>query len=281
MTARIQQLIKLDEMLNYAIECKWDRCYEIAKENPSYVNEKPPYRRFYLIHHMACASATEQFERFKKIKDCKFDLTLRADRKKINTIAKEQKQLQFAAYIEKQCPFLLETDDPTLVDTYTASDKAVEHTKNITNTLMEQKNIVKNLDQNLMGEPTKYKTRDEVMQHIADMRTQHEEEQKQKSNATVKVDEQKQQDAILDTLTCPLTLAVFVEPGKYDYYFVKENIISYSVVAADGFTYENSAILKWFEKNDRSPMTNQQLSNKDLKPNNIVKQIIHTLQLLS
>jgi len=50
------------------------------------------------------------------------------------------------------------------------------------------------------------------------------------------------------------------------------------VVAADGFTYERSVITKWLEKNDRSPMTNQPLPNKDLSPNYVVKQIINALQ---
>ncbi len=50
------------------------------------------------------------------------------------------------------------------------------------------------------------------------------------------------------------------------------------MVAADGFTYERSAITKWLEKNDRSPMTNQQLSHKDLNSNHVIKQIISALQ---
>ncbi len=54
--------------------------------------------------------------------------------------------------------------------------------------------------------------------------------------------------------------------------------MSYLVVAADGFTYERSVITKWLEKNDRSPMTNQPLPNKDLSPNIVVKQIINALQ---
>ncbi len=50
------------------------------------------------------------------------------------------------------------------------------------------------------------------------------------------------------------------------------------MVAGDGFTYERSAIKKWLEKNDRSPMTNQKFLHKDLNPNLVIKQIIATLQ---
>jgi len=218
MKARIEQLIKLDEMLNYARACEWDRCYNIVKEKPSYVNEKTPYRRYYLIHHMACANAIEQFERFRKIPNCKFDLTLQADRKKVNIIAREEGQPSFAAYIEKEYPFLLEKDDPELADVYKASDVAVKQTQNIT-TLMEQKCIVKDLDRQLIDKPTVKKSRADVMKHIAVMRSEYEDEQKQKSTATVKAEDDKCQDLILDTLTCPLTLAVFVDPGKYYYLF--------------------------------------------------------------
>lgn len=38
-------------------------------------------------------------------------------------------------------------------------------------------------------------------------------------------------------------------------------------VAADGYTYDRKAIETWFEKNDKSPMTNLPLLNKSLIPN--------------
>ncbi|KAK1366696.1 U-box domain-containing protein 35-like [Heracleum sosnowskyi] len=38
-------------------------------------------------------------------------------------------------------------------------------------------------------------------------------------------------------------------------------------VAADGYTYDRKAIEKWFEENDKSPMTNLPLSSKSLIPN--------------
>ena len=50
------------------------------------------------------------------------------------------------------------------------------------------------------------------------------------------------------------------------------------MVAADGFTYEREAILKWFEHSKRSPMTNQELETLDLKPNHAIKSILTSLQ---
>jgi hypothetical protein len=167
---------------------------------------------------MACVNAIEQFERFKQIKDCKFDLTLRADRKKINVIAREEKQPKFAAYIEQQCPSLLDQDDSDENDIYQPSEAAVKHTQAI-NTMMEQRNTIKDLDCNLMGKSGKPKNRDEVMQQINALQTQHEIKQEATNHVTVKADEDKRKDIILNNLMCPLTLAVFIEPGKYHKHF--------------------------------------------------------------
>jgi hypothetical protein len=223
MIKRIEQLIKLDEMLNYAKICQWEECYKIAKENPTFVNEKPPYRRYYLIHHMATANAIKEFERFTQIKGCKFDLTLRADRKKINVIAREENCPQFAEYIEKQYPILLDENDPEIDDVYKPSEKSLQQTKAIT--LMVQKNVVKDLDEDLMGEaPKPQKSRHEVVKHLAAIRSQHEKEQNHASNAALQIKEEKRKVLVLDTLTCPLTLAVFVDPGKHHWITLKLNI---------------------------------------------------------
>lgn len=46
------------------------------------------------------------------------------------------------------------------------------------------------------------------------------------------------------------------------------------VLASDGHTYELVAIQQWLETNDRSPMTNNPLPNKDLVPNHAVRSMI-------
>ena len=211
MKNHIQQLIKLDEMLTYARECKWDQCYDIIKENPNYVNEKPPYRRFYVIHHMACANAIQEFERFTKIQNCTFDLTLQADRKKANAIAREYENLEFAKWIEERYSNLLDIDS-THEDSYRPSEEAKKQTSTI-NAVLQQKNIMKELDKNLMR-GAKMKTRNEAMQEAAALKSQYESEKKQKNDQMLKTEETKGQELVLDNLQCPLTLVTFIEPGK-------------------------------------------------------------------
>jgi hypothetical protein len=55
------------------------------------------------------------------------------------------------------------------------------------------------------------------------------------------------------------------------------SFLFFLVVAADGFTYEREAIINWFEHSHRSPMTNQELENLELKPNHAIKSILQTL----
>lgn len=58
---------------------------------------------------------------------------------------------------------------------------------------------------------------------------------------------------------CPITMEIMRDP----------------VIAADGYTYDRSAILAWFEKGkDRSPMTNVVLPNKSVTPNRTLKMVI-------
>jgi hypothetical protein len=49
------------------------------------------------------------------------------------------------------------------------------------------------------------------------------------------------------------------------------------VVAADGITYERSAITGWLTTHDTSPMTNTPLPNCELHPNNLVRTLIEEL----
>eukprot|EP00966_Prymnesium_polylepis_P230158 5325641-Prymnesium_polylepis.1 len=52
-------------------------------------------------------------------------------------------------------------------------------------------------------------------------------------------------------LHCPIIRELFTDP----------------VVAADGFTYERSAIEHWLREHDSSPNTNVRLAHKELVPN--------------
>jgi len=61
-----------------------------------------------------------------------------------------------------------------------------------------------------------------------------------------------------DDLRCPITLVLIRDP----------------VVAEDGHTYERQAIETWIQQNGTSPLTNQPLSLRELRPNYIMKRMI-------
>jgi hypothetical protein len=67
-----------------------------------------------------------------------------------------------------------------------------------------------------------------------------------------------EEQKILNALTCPITLELFVDP----------------VLASDGYTYERSAIVEWIKyHHDTSPMTRQNIKIKELESNRIIKQL--------
>jgi hypothetical protein len=205
MLKRIERLVRLDTMLNYSRECEWDKCYEIVKENPAYGNEKPPYRRYYLIHHMACANVTGEFERFKKIPNFKYDLTLRADRKKINVTAREDGYGEFAEYIEKQYPSLFNDDN----ELYEPSEKANKQTDTI-NVLMEHRTVWYESDVSM--EPLdNVKTRGQVDKSVAHKLSK----QKKQASSTNEPGHDLSNAAILNILKCSLTNAIVTDPGEY------------------------------------------------------------------
>ena len=57
---------------------------------------------------------------------------------------------------------------------------------------------------------------------------------------------------------CPITMLVMKDP----------------VILCDGFSYERSAIEKWLQEHNKSPMTNETLGNKTLTPNRQLKKLI-------
>ena len=63
--------------------------------------------------------------------------------------------------------------------------------------------------------------------------------------------EQSLPEAFVDTLTCGITNKIMKKP----------------VVAADGYTYEKDAILKWLMQSSLSPCTEQVMSSCTLRPN--------------
>jgi hypothetical protein len=55
---------------------------------------------------------------------------------------------------------------------------------------------------------------------------------------------------------------------------IRYNLMVDPVICADGYTYDQAAITEWLESHDTSPLTNEILSNKDLIPNQTLRQRI-------
>ncbi|CAF1140070.1 unnamed protein product [Didymodactylos carnosus] len=100
MLERINRLKKMDEMLNYAKETNWTKCKELIQERPEIINEKPPYRYFYLIHHLAYTGDTKIFDDLHK--KYHFDLSLVVgNNKTAYDIASENEREDFVNYLSK------------------------------------------------------------------------------------------------------------------------------------------------------------------------------------
>ncbi|CAF1690039.1 unnamed protein product, partial [Adineta ricciae] len=66
----------------------------------------------------------------------------------------------------------------------------------------------------------------------------------------------------MDSLICPITKQLFSVP----------------VIADDGYTYEESAIVSWIQENHTSPMTRQALNLRNLRPNRTIKNLVEEFE---
>ena len=209
MYKRIERLVTLDKMLDYAKSSEWDACYDIVRANPNYGNEKPPYRRYYLIHHIACANEIEQFERFEKIPNLRLAMNLRADQKKINVIARENNCADFAKYIERKYRKHFEEDEEE-DRLYEPSNASRKHTDQV-NHLLEQRNIAQ--ESSFSFGPVKNAiTRGEADKQMKEKLLKQQAE-KAKANQANKATTQYPIDTVRGLLTCPLTHAIVTDPG--------------------------------------------------------------------
>lgn len=68
-------------------------------------------------------------------------------------------------------------------------------------------------------------------------------------------------EAAFGIFLCPITHDVMTDP----------------VVCADGYTYERTAISRWFETSRKSPVTGQSLPHVEMVPNQSVRTLLKTL----
>ena len=98
MLRRIERLVAVDQLLDNAGNLKWELVRQSVLLQPDIINEKPPYRRFYLVHHLAYSGNLDMYKDLSEI--CQFKLDLLADNKTISQIAREHNKISFAEYIE-------------------------------------------------------------------------------------------------------------------------------------------------------------------------------------
>ncbi|CAF3593327.1 unnamed protein product [Rotaria socialis] len=316
MLRRIERLVAIDQLLNNARDGKWGLVKQFLRQQPDIINEKPPYRKFYLAHFLASTGQLDIFKDLMTISHFKLDLI--AEGKTINQIARDNNHIEFAEFIEHLPSQTSDTDDedspggatgydsdsPNSTPVATFSQGFYDEpgitifsvpSNSLANMLPTQNGSLpypshyphfphSPSDFGHSGHSlfsTQMPTTVTVMsidghQNLAYEEHSHENHEKSESSTASTMSEAEQQDYektvmenikkfssqnLLSAVTCCITKCILKDP----------------VLAADGFTYEREAIANWFKTSNRSPMTNQELENKELKTNHAIKSILQTL----
>ena len=277
MKQRIEQFSKLDELLHSAKQADWKNCRLILEKDPSYVNSKPPYQRFYFINYLALANEVEQLKIVETIANLRFDFTLRVDQRKINIFAREHQANEFAQYLEEKYPAEF---SPSAIDDafYQANQENQLRNLRLDGLINDSVSIVA---ENVNVHPVAEKNdRKQVERETLTALNQWREKQ-----APVRaIIQLSTLDNIKYLLRCSLTAVIMKDPGKsieifyFNVFLGKKIFLFSSVVASDGFSYERSAIERWFSNSDRSPVTNEPLVHKDLLPNQVLKHMIMIIE---
>jgi hypothetical protein len=339
MLRRVERLVAIDQLLNNAKDGKWELVRQFLRQQPDIINEKPPYRKYYLAHYLALTGQLDMFKDLSNI--CEFKLDLIADDKTIDQIARENNHIEFAEHIENlhlttnepiehnhdddddnnnnnnttendsslpyptTQPFFSQGfyDDPGIMifsinptsmgNMFPPQDDSLGFPGHHHHTSDDFHFATHSLFQGENPMMTIFTT--ESHQNGANNDNEHEMNKKSKSNALPPPMTEEEQvlyektvmenikkfsaDSLLNAVTCCITKAILRDPGSIDliYFCMNSFFFRFLVVAADGFTYEREAIINWFEHSNRSPMTNQELDNQELKPNHAIKSILKSL----
>ncbi|CAF0885982.1 unnamed protein product [Rotaria sp. Silwood1] len=98
MLRHIERLVAIDQVLYNARDGKWELVKQFLRQQPDIVNEKPPYRKLYLVHYLASIGNLDMFKELSNI--CHFKLNLTVDDKTINEMARDNNHIEFAEHIE-------------------------------------------------------------------------------------------------------------------------------------------------------------------------------------
>ena len=210
---RIERLETLYKMLQLGKDTKWDECYKLLEKDPALANEKPPYRRYYLIHHIACVGAIDQFKRFQEIPNLRFELLLRADNKTIVEIAKENGQNYFADYISQLCSTSGITGVSTNDVMYYQMNESYSSQTSEKEKLIITAGMFNTLHTFKTGEKKPTKNRKAVMESI-NMSTEKDKLPTSKELSTNTQMTPAFQESLQGILQCPITHEIFRDPGK-------------------------------------------------------------------
>jgi hypothetical protein len=120
MLRRIERLVGIDQLLLNAKDGKWELVRQFLRQQPDIINEKPPYRKYYLAHFLALTGQLDMFKDLSNI--CEFKLDLIADDKTISQIARENNHIEFAEYIENLHPNINDTNENNHQDDTTPTE---------------------------------------------------------------------------------------------------------------------------------------------------------------
>lgn len=99
----IHRLVQIDKFLEYGRRDDYNYISGMADQDEDLINEKPPYRRYYLVHHLAYANDRDGFDKLHK--KYNFNLTvLTSDRETASEIAFQQGHTDFGNYLESLSP---------------------------------------------------------------------------------------------------------------------------------------------------------------------------------
>lgn len=99
----INRLDTLDRFVNYAKNSQLNECRKMLLQDPDLANLKPPYRKFFLIHHLAFDNKRSDFDQLSK--ECDFNMELLTnDKKTASEVALEENHKEFADYLESLSP---------------------------------------------------------------------------------------------------------------------------------------------------------------------------------
>jgi len=99
----IDRLVQMDKFVEYAKSNRTNECKKMLEIDEDLANQKPPYRKFYLIHHLAYANNREAFDQLRSL--CHFNMKLlTSGQKTASEVAFEENHKDFAQYLESLSP---------------------------------------------------------------------------------------------------------------------------------------------------------------------------------